>query len=132
MTVHSVAPEDCCVRLDHVHNVFKYTPLGDGTIEVELVYDLDMGGLFPKFLLNLGAPYEVHKMLSEDTPKLLRREEYRNAKLAFIEEGLKTAPVPAPGPSSTSSVTRQSRPPCLAFRNAWSAVAITLLAEIPS
>lgn len=105
-TPNKVAPEDCCVRLDHVHNVFKYTPLGDGTIEVELVYDLDMGGLFPKFLLNLGAPYEVHKMLSEDTPKLLRREEYRNAKLAFIEEGLKTAPAPAPAagePPSTEA-----------------------------
>ncbi|MBX3711499.1 MAG: hypothetical protein KF800_06030 [Lysobacter sp.] len=92
--------EDCCVRLDHVHNVFKYTPIGDGNIEVELIYDMDMGGLFPRHLLSLAAPSVVHKMLSEDTPKLLRRPEYLNAKLDFIDEGLKNAPGAAPTPAA--------------------------------
>jgi hypothetical protein len=78
---------DCCVRLSHVHNVWRYTPVGDGTIKVEFVSDLDMSGAFPKFLLNLGAPGEIHKMLTVDNPKLLRQEKYRTAKLDFIDEG---------------------------------------------
>ena len=65
-----------------------YTPKGDGNIEVEFVNDMDMSGAFPKFLLNLGAPGEIHKMLTVDNPKLLRQEKYRNARLDFIDEGV--------------------------------------------
>lgn len=85
---NKIAPNDCCVRLSHVHNVWRYTPVGDGNIKVEFVNDMDMGGAFPKFLLNLGAPGEIHKMLTVDNPKLLRQEKYRNARLDFIDEGL--------------------------------------------
>lgn len=107
--------DDCCVRLDHVHNVFKYTPLGDGTIEVELIYDMDMGGLFPRHLMNLAAPSVVHKMLTEDNPKLLRRPEYAKAKIDFIDEGLKnapaSAPVPAPVPAEQPATAKTSDVP---------------------
>ncbi|MDQ1829155.1 hypothetical protein [Massilia scottii] len=85
---NKIAPNDCCVRLSHVHNVWRYTPIGDGNIKVEFVNDMDMSGAFPKFLLNLGAPGEIHKMLTVDNPKLLRQEKYRNARLDFIDEGL--------------------------------------------
>lgn len=106
--------DDCCVRLDHVHNVFKYTPLGDGTVEVELTYDIDMGGLFPHHLLNMAAPREVHKMLTVDTPKLLRRPEYLSARLDFVDEGLKNtaqAPVaPAAMPEAAPSTDGAPRP----------------------
>lgn len=97
--------EPCCVRLNHVHNVFKYTPLADGMIEVELIYDMDMGGLFPRQLLNLGAPYQVHKMLAVDTPKLLRRAAYRNARLDFIKEASTTG-----GSSSEPAVVGRRAP----------------------
>src|SRR5262249_9716310 len=83
---NAVPPNDCCVRLTHVHNVWRYEPLADGTIKTEFVSDLDMGGAFPKFLLNLGGPSEIHKMLVEDNPKLLRNEKYRTARLDFIDE----------------------------------------------
>jgi hypothetical protein len=85
---NKIAPNACCVRLSHVHNVWRYTPMGDGNIKVEFVNDMDMGGAFPKFLLNLGAPGEIHKMLTLDNPKLLRQEKYRHARLDFIDEGL--------------------------------------------
>ena len=83
---NAVPPNDCCVRLTHVHNVWRYEPQADGTIRTEFVSDLDMGGAFPKFLLNLGGPSEIHKMLAEDNPKLLRNEKYRLARLDFIDE----------------------------------------------
>lgn len=78
---------DCCLRLNHVHNVWHYTPVGDGKIKIEYLNNLEMGGVFPDFLLNLGMPSEVFKMLTKDNPKLLRQEKYRNAKLDFIDEG---------------------------------------------
>jgi hypothetical protein len=84
---NKIPTNDCCVRLSHLHNVWHYTPTGDGTIKVELLYDIEMGGAFPQLLLNLGAPSEIHKMLTVDNPKLLRQEKYRNAKLDFIDEG---------------------------------------------
>jgi hypothetical protein len=78
---------DCCVRLTHMHNVWHYTPLGDGTVKIEFVSDVDMGGAFPTILLNLAGPGEIHKMLTVDNPKLLRQARYRGARLDFIDEG---------------------------------------------
>lgn len=83
---NKVPPNDCCVRLQQVHNVWTYTPLEDGKIRVEFLQDLDMGGLFPDFLLNLGGAEEMFKMLNESNPKMLDHERYKNAKLDFIEE----------------------------------------------
>ncbi len=87
---------DCCVRLTHVHNVWRYEPMADGSIKVEFLSDLDMGGSFPKILLNLGAPGEIHKMLTVDNPKQLRQEKYRQASLYFIDKG-------KPGPTKPGS-----------------------------
>lgn len=84
---NKIPPNDCCVRLTHVHNVWFYTPEGDGTIKVEFVSDFDMSGSFPKFLLNLGAPSAIYKMITEENPTLLRQEKYRSAVLDFIDEG---------------------------------------------
>jgi hypothetical protein len=83
---NKIAPNDCCVRLQQVHNVWTFTPLADGRIKVEFVQDLDMGGMFPDFLLNLGGADEMFKMLTVDNPAMLDKEQYKNAKLDFIEE----------------------------------------------
>jgi hypothetical protein len=85
---------DCCVRIEHVHNVWHYTPLPDGSIEVEFLSDMDMGGAFPKFLLNLGAPAQLHKMLAEENPKLLRQAKYRSATVDFLDAGKVSATAP--------------------------------------
>lgn len=82
---NKLEPNDCCVRLQQVHNVWNYTPMQDGSVKVELLYDLSMGGLFPSFLLNLGGPEEIHKMLTRDNPELLRRDAYRSAHFDFIK-----------------------------------------------
>lgn len=87
---NAVPANDCCVRLTHVHNVWHYTPLADGTIKIEFLSDFDMGGLFPSFMLNLGSADAIHKMLVEDNPKLLRNDKYRHASLDFIDDGTST------------------------------------------
>jgi hypothetical protein len=83
---NTIPPNDCCVRLSHVHNVWRYTPLGNGEVRIEFTQDLDMGGFFPDFLLNLGGPDELYKMLHDDMPGWLNQERYRSAKLDFIRE----------------------------------------------
>ncbi len=77
---------DCCVRITHLHNTWRYTPLKDGEVEVEFIQDFDLGGFFPDFLINLGAS-QVYNMMHTAIPKLLdSRERYRNIKFEFIEE----------------------------------------------
>lgn len=83
---NKVAPNDCCVRLQQVHNVWTFTPMGEGKIKVEFVQDLDMGGMFPDFLLNLGGADEMVKMLAHDNPAMLDKEKYKNTRLDFIQE----------------------------------------------
>ncbi|SAL32925.1 hypothetical protein AWB69_02904 [Caballeronia udeis] len=78
-------PDNCCVRLEHAHNVWRYTPMPDGSIQVELLYDLDMGGFFPQILLNLGAPSQLYTELTEHNPAMLRQEKYRNAHFDFLD-----------------------------------------------
>lgn len=80
-------PDQCCVRIEHLDNVWRYTPLPDGSIQVEVLYDLDMGGAFPQLLQNLHAPDIVFGLLSKDIPKLLSQPKYRNARLAFLDDG---------------------------------------------
>lgn len=80
-------PNPCCVRLEHLDNVWRYTPLPDGSIQVDVLYDLDMGGAFPQLLQNLHAPDIVYELLSKDIPKLLNQPRYRNAHLTFLDEG---------------------------------------------
>lgn len=82
-----IQPNDCCVRISHLHNTWRYTPVENGRVEVEFVQDLDMGGFFPNILLSFGAA-EVHKILETDIPKALadKAEEYRGIKLDWLEE----------------------------------------------
>lgn len=79
-------PDDCCVRVEHVHNIWRYTPQPDGSIQEELLYDFDMGGAFPTLLLNLGAPGELFKEVTVSNPAKLRDPRYRSAHLDFLDE----------------------------------------------
>lgn len=76
---------DCCVRIEHFHNIWHFTPLADGMIKVEFLSDWDMGGAFPTLLLNLGGPGEVFKALTKTNPEFLRQEKFRNAHFDFID-----------------------------------------------
>lgn len=79
-------PDNCCVRIEHLHNIWRYTPLPDGSVEEELLYDLDMGGAFPQLLLNLGAPAQLYQEVTENNPAKLRTDRYRHAHLDFLDE----------------------------------------------
>lgn len=82
---NSLPRNDCCVRIEHFHNIWHFTPLADGTIRVEFLSDWEMGGAFPTLLLNLAGPGEVFKALTRTNPEFLRQEKFRNARFDFID-----------------------------------------------
>ncbi|WP_024769842.1 SRPBCC family protein [Aquimarina macrocephali] len=75
-----------CHRVTKMHNRWRYTPLKNGEVEYEFVYDaVDPGGYFPYALANWlipsMLPYAFAKM-----PKILDKEKYRNAKVDYVQE----------------------------------------------
>lgn len=74
------------IRITHMQNRWKYTPLDQGKVEIEFLQDFDMGGLFPSFLLNLAGAEETYKFIHDQLPGLLDRDELRSTTYEFIEE----------------------------------------------
>ena len=83
---NKVPLNDCCVRINHIHNRWQLTPVDKGELEVQLVQDFSMGGFFPDFLLNLGVAEETYKLFHDQLPGLLSKEKYRAAKFDYIVE----------------------------------------------
>jgi hypothetical protein len=80
-------PNDCCVRIERMHNTWLYTPVGNGELELEYVVNMDDGGLFPYVLANYGAPL----FIADQLPKMqyvLDREhaKFPNARFALLAE----------------------------------------------
>lgn len=77
-------PRDpCCLRVTHVNNSWRYTPLENGMIEVEFRGDYDFG--FPYPLFNRLMPGGVYELLSH-VEKIVNDKEYRRAEIAFVKE----------------------------------------------
>ncbi|NOU17191.1 MAG: hypothetical protein HOO91_06490 [Bacteroidales bacterium] len=74
------------VRAKEVHNRWKFTPHENGEVEMELLQDFSMGGLFPEFPMNLAGANGLYTMFHDQLPKLLNKEKYQNIKYDFIEE----------------------------------------------
>ncbi len=74
------------VRLERMHNVWKFTPLENGMIECMQTQDVSLGGLFPAILLNMQGKEANFKFMREELPMFLEKDKYRYAKFPFIEE----------------------------------------------
>lgn len=83
---NKVPLNDCCVRITHIHNRWQLTPAGPGEIELQLVQDFSMGGLFPDFLLNLAGADETYKLFHATLPGLMNQEKYKTATFDYIDE----------------------------------------------
>jgi hypothetical protein len=80
-----VPRNECCVRVTQMNNTWRYTPLGNGEVEVEYILNMDEGGFMPDLLLNTfraKAMFSVFPKLQ----KVLNREKYQNAKFDYIKE----------------------------------------------
>lgn len=74
------------VRIERMHNRWEFTPLKNGKVEVELIQDTEMGGMFPYFMLNMASVDANYTFFTGDLQKFLKKEKYAKAKLDFIED----------------------------------------------
>jgi hypothetical protein len=76
---------DCCFRVTEMNNTWRFTPLENGQVEVEYVFNTNVGGFMPALLLNTQRPKFVAGVLSK-LQEFLDKKKYQDAKLDFIQE----------------------------------------------
>jgi len=84
-TPDKMPSSDCCVRITHMDNKWRFTPLENGDVEVEFELDTSSGGNFPDFVISLGAPGLVHWAIL-DFQRILDKDKYQNAKAEYLDE----------------------------------------------
>lgn len=73
------------VRVTHMKNSWRLTPMDGGQVQIEYVVDTAAGGFFPYFLDNMGGPEYVPFLLKK-LPRWLENDKYKNADVPFIAE----------------------------------------------
>lgn len=75
------------VRLERIHNQWKYTPMPDGKVQVALIQDVGFSdvGFFPYFLLNLVNVDDSHKFFATTLRTSLQEDKYVNAKITEVD-----------------------------------------------
>ncbi|MEO8382488.1 MAG: hypothetical protein ABI779_22705 [Acidobacteriota bacterium] len=76
-------PNDCCFRVSHMHNTWRYTPQANGEVEVEVRMNVDLG--LPYVMFNRFIPGGVYKTLSR-LPKYVDNERWQKAQFDSIQE----------------------------------------------
>jgi hypothetical protein len=72
----------CCFRIPRMHNVFRFTPVGDGEVQMEWSENSEHG--MPYFLRNDRGP-NLHRFFSSRAPKLLNKDSYKDATWSFLD-----------------------------------------------
>jgi hypothetical protein len=80
-----VPRDECCIRVTHMSNTWRCTPLGNGEVEIEATVNMSDGGWLPDELVNNRRPEFAFRAFSK-LQKVLDVEKYRNAKVDFIKE----------------------------------------------
>jgi hypothetical protein len=70
-----IPANDCCVRVAHMHNSWRLTPIENGEVEVAYVIDMDEGGFIPDYLLNAVRPEFIYAM--SGMQEILNKEKYQ-------------------------------------------------------
>ncbi|TXI95777.1 MAG: hypothetical protein E6Q34_02370 [Burkholderiaceae bacterium] len=92
----NLAPKnDCCHRVAKVRNVWSFTEISPGLIEVVSIQDMDAG--LPYFLLNSTAPMTMQKLFKR-LPGIINKKEFQVKKYEFMQGGDAT-------PNSKSAVS---------------------------
>lgn len=74
---------ECCFRVTELHNVWRFTPVGNGEVEVELAVHGDQGVPYP--LVNRVTPIVIYRLFAR-LPKLLIKEKWQHTTFAQIRE----------------------------------------------
>jgi hypothetical protein len=62
---NKIPPSDCCVRIVHLHNRYTVTPRGDGYVDIDFFWDIDLGGALPYALQNVALPGALYKAMDD-------------------------------------------------------------------
>jgi len=85
MAAPDIVPRDpCCVRVTHLHNNWKLTPLKNGELDIEFTQDTDDGG-FPYLIQNIFLTEGTH-MILDQMRGLMKLEKFQHARVASILE----------------------------------------------
>jgi hypothetical protein len=78
-------PNSCCFRVTEMNNTLRFTPLGNGEVELEYIIKSNEGGIVPDLYFNLLRPQVMFYMLPK-IQEFVKRPKYQNAKFDFVEE----------------------------------------------
>lgn len=78
-----IPPSPDAMRITHLSNIFRATPLPNGEVKWDVSFDVDMGLAYP--LANLSMPEYVFQDMIKNR-KLLATEKYKKAKLLSVQE----------------------------------------------
>ncbi len=76
---------DDIIRIKKCEISWVFTPVGNGKVQVDYFLNSDPGGSIPAWMVNLAAdqgPLNTMTLFKE----MLKKEKYRNSKLAYVEE----------------------------------------------
>lgn len=83
---------DCCYRITHMNNNWRFTPLGEGVIGVDFMQDMDVG--LPYFFYNVVAPTFVREGLLS-LPRIVNQSKYDRGNTLFAAADSAPATRPA-------------------------------------
>lgn len=83
---NAIPPTKGYVRTAHHHNVWKFTPKTDGSVRIEFIMDMNLGGFFPEMPINFKGKDQVFEILNVAYPKLMKKYVEENTKFDFIHE----------------------------------------------
>lgn len=75
--------DECCVRITHLNNSWKITPLRNNELDIEFTQDTDME--MPYFLVNFALTRGTYEIL-HGLQDIMNMEKYRNARGGYIQE----------------------------------------------
>ncbi|HLP42435.1 MAG TPA: hypothetical protein VK465_13080 [Fibrobacteria bacterium] len=105
-----VPTRDGFIRLDRIHNSWRYTPQPNGDIRIEHQQYCGFNGVVPDFLVSMTSVYGTFDFLANYLPGLLNKEKYRKAKFDFILEPEKSAAPKVTGASAAGSLVNAGSP----------------------
>jgi len=78
-----IPDDDCCIPMTELHNVWRFTPVGNGMLE--LVYTEHDNPPVPYWMYNRALPIN-HTWMRKNAEEVFNKEKYKNARFAFLKE----------------------------------------------
>ncbi len=84
-TPEKLPPNDCCVRVTRMNNMWFVKPVGNGEIEIDYRLNMDLNGFVPEVMFNEQRKQMLFKLMPY-IQKVVNKPKYQQAKFAFLKE----------------------------------------------